>query len=212
MCPAKAGAGYARRGAEAKRAYPGHVARPDPVDGELSRTGHSPVTPIYDRSVRIGGSWSRGQERGVHPFWVSRRARGSPVHLMESRAKSHRKDTMCDSTKRPVPAGAPAGTSELRAPNGGRLAIAINLLTEDPGSPSGAHWFWTRVIPEMSARLGPNEELRLMVSPKSRPPYQGYGSKVRYVAFRWSNEHRNLRSLSEHLRSPLRLPSVASTS
>lgn len=88
----------------------------------------------------------------------------------------------------------------------GRLRVAINLLTEDPGSPSGAHWFWTRVIPEMAARLGPREELHLMVSPKSKPLYQGYGPQVRYITFPWSNEQRNLRTLSEHLYSPLRLP------
>jgi glycosyltransferase involved in cell wall biosynthesis len=82
----------------------------------------------------------------------------------------------------------------------------VNLLTEDPASPSGAHWFWTRVIPEVAARLGPNEELHLLVSPKSKPLYQGYGPQVRYITFPWSNEHRNLRTLSEHLYSPLRLP------
>ena len=49
------------------------------------------------------------------------------------------------------------------------MRVAINLLTEDPRAPSGAHWFWTRVIPEMAARLGPGEELYLLVSPKSRP-------------------------------------------
>ena len=33
------------------------------------------------------------------------------------------------------------------------MRVAINLLTDDPGHPSGAHWFWTRVIPEMARRL-----------------------------------------------------------
>ena len=27
------------------------------------------------------------------------------------------------------------------------MRVAINLLTEDPENLSGAHWFWTRVIP-----------------------------------------------------------------
>ena len=31
------------------------------------------------------------------------------------------------------------------------MRVAINLLTEDPANPSGAHWFWTRVIPEMAS-------------------------------------------------------------
>jgi len=88
----------------------------------------------------------------------------------------------------------------------GIVRVAINLLTEDPRHPSGAHWFWTRVIPEMAARLEPGEELHLMVSPASRPAYRGYGPRVHYITYPWSNEHRTLRTLSEHLYSPLRLP------
>jgi hypothetical protein len=49
-----------------------------------------------------------------------------------------------------------------------RMRVAINLLPEDPKNPSGAHWFWTRVIPEMAKRLESGEELHLLVSPKSR--------------------------------------------
>jgi len=86
------------------------------------------------------------------------------------------------------------------------MRLAINLLTEDPASPSGAHWFWTRVIPEMAQRLESGEELHLLVSPKSRQLHQGYGSNVRYITYPWSNERRKLRTLTEHLYSPLRLP------
>jgi glycosyltransferase involved in cell wall biosynthesis len=86
------------------------------------------------------------------------------------------------------------------------MRVAINLLTDDPANPSGAHWFWTRVIPEMAARLQPSEELYLLVSPKSRPHHQGYGDNVRYIMYPWSNERRNLRTLSEHVYTPLRLP------
>jgi hypothetical protein len=32
------------------------------------------------------------------------------------------------------------------------MRVAINLLTDDPDHPSGAHWFWTPVIPEMAGR------------------------------------------------------------
>ena len=85
------------------------------------------------------------------------------------------------------------------------MRVAINLLTEDPSSPSGAHWFWTRVIPEMAKRLEPGEHLSLVVSPKSRHLYQACGSGVSYITYPWSNEHRNLRVLSEHVYSPLRL-------
>src|SRR5215469_4487942 len=87
-----------------------------------------------------------------------------------------------------------------------RMRVGINLLTEDPGNPSGAHWFWTRVIPEMSSRLETGEELHLLVSPKSRPLHQGYGPNVFYISYPWSNERRTLRTLSEHLYSPARLP------
>jgi glycosyltransferase involved in cell wall biosynthesis len=86
------------------------------------------------------------------------------------------------------------------------MRVAINLLTEHPGQPSGAHWFWTRVIPEMAKRLDSDEELHLLVSPKSRHLYQGYGPNVSYITYPWSNERRAARTLSEHLYSPLRLP------
>lgn len=87
-----------------------------------------------------------------------------------------------------------------------RMRVAINLLTDDPENPSGAHWFWTRVIPEMAKRLGDGEEFHLLVSPKSRPTHEGYGPGVHYITFPWSNEKRNLRTLTEHLYSPVRLP------
>jgi glycosyltransferase involved in cell wall biosynthesis len=86
------------------------------------------------------------------------------------------------------------------------MRVAINLLTDDPNNPSGAHWFWTRVIPEMAKRLEFDEELHLLVSPKSRDLHQGYGPNVFYITYPWSNERRTPRTLSEHLYSPVRLP------
>jgi glycosyltransferase involved in cell wall biosynthesis len=86
------------------------------------------------------------------------------------------------------------------------MRVAINLLTEDPDNPSGAHWFWTRVIPEMAKRLEFGEELHLLVSPKSRHLHGGYGPNVFYISYPWSNERRMPRTLSEHLYSPVRLP------
>lgn len=86
------------------------------------------------------------------------------------------------------------------------MRVAINLLTDDPDHPSGAHWFWTRVIPEMATHLTEDEELHLLVSRRSRAMHQGYGPGVHYVTFPWSNERRNLRTLSEHLYAPVRLP------
>jgi glycosyltransferase involved in cell wall biosynthesis len=86
------------------------------------------------------------------------------------------------------------------------MRVAINLLSEDPANPSGAHWFWTRVIPEIARRLESGEELYLLVSPKSRHLYQGYGPGIHYITYPWSNERRTPRTLTEHLYSPLRLP------
>ena len=56
------------------------------------------------------------------------------------------------------------------------MRVAINLLTDDPANTSGAHWFWTRVIPEMSKRLSDNEEWHLRVSPRPRKPPENSGS------------------------------------
>ncbi|MGH3517723.1 MAG: glycosyltransferase family 4 protein [Haloechinothrix sp.] len=86
------------------------------------------------------------------------------------------------------------------------MRVGINLLTDDPANPSGAHWFWTRVIPEMAKRLTDDEEFHLLVSPKSRPLHEGYGPNVHYITFPWSNERPPLRTLSEHLLTPFRLP------
>ena len=86
------------------------------------------------------------------------------------------------------------------------MRIAINLLTEDPAKPSGAHWFWTQIVPKMAARLKPDERLCLMVSPSSKKDFEGCGPNVEYLMFPWSNERRSLRTLTEHLYSPIRLP------
>jgi len=86
------------------------------------------------------------------------------------------------------------------------MRVAINLLTDHPDAPSGAHWCWTGVIPEMAKRLEFGEELHLLVSPKSRHLHEGYGPNVFHITYPWSNEQRILRTLSEHLYSPVRLP------
>src|SRR5215472_2197341 len=86
------------------------------------------------------------------------------------------------------------------------MRVAINLLTDHPDAPSGAHWCWTRVIPEIAKRLEFGEELHLLVSPKSRHLHDGYGPNVFHITYPWSNEQRILRTLSEHLYTPFRLP------
>jgi glycosyltransferase involved in cell wall biosynthesis len=86
------------------------------------------------------------------------------------------------------------------------MRVAINLLTEDPRHPSGAFWFWAQIIPRMAAGLERDERLCLMVSRTSRLEYAGYGPSVEYITFPFSNERRSLRTLSEHLYAPVRLP------
>jgi glycosyltransferase involved in cell wall biosynthesis len=100
----------------------------------------------------------------------------------------------------------PSSPSESAAGDKTHLRIALNLLTEDPRQPSGAHWCWTRIVPEMANRLLPGEELHLMLSPSARRYFPDYGGAVHYVTFPWSNEHRVLRTASEHLITPFRLP------
>jgi glycosyltransferase involved in cell wall biosynthesis len=86
------------------------------------------------------------------------------------------------------------------------MKVAVNLLTDDPNNPSGAHWFWTRVIPQVAARMRDDEELRLVVSPRLRSMHSGYPSAVSHLTFPWSNERNLLRTLSEQLLAPVRLP------
>jgi glycosyltransferase involved in cell wall biosynthesis len=58
----------------------------------------------------------------------------------------------------------------------------------------------------MANRLGPGEELHLMLSPLARHYFPDDGDAVRCITFPWSNEHRLLRTASEHLITPFRLP------
>lgn len=86
------------------------------------------------------------------------------------------------------------------------MRVAINLLHDDPGAPTGAVQFWTHLIPEMALRLGPDERLLLLVSPRNRHLYPGYGPQVEYIVFPWSNERPILRTLSEQIWAPVALP------
>ncbi|MGO8861393.1 MAG: hypothetical protein ACLQRH_11605, partial [Acidimicrobiales bacterium] len=103
----------------------------------------------------------------------------------------------------PAPGAAPSSPPTTHRP---RFRIALNLLTEDPRQPSGAHWCWTRIVPAMADRLLPGEELHLMVSPAMRRHLPDHGDTVRYLTFPCSNEHRVLRTASEHLVTPFLLP------
>ncbi len=108
------------------------------------------------------------------------------------------------STTRSPDSGHPAAFG--RAADHTHLRMALNLLTDDPTQPSGAHWCWTRIVPEMADRLLPGEELNLMLSPSARHYFPGDGDGVHCLTFPWSNEHRILRTASEHLVTPFRLP------
>ena len=99
-----------------------------------------------------------------------------------------------------------SGLIAKRADDPNRLRVAINLLTENPRHPSGAYWFWTRMVPEMANRLAPGEEIHLMLSPTAQRLNVDYGEAVRTITFPWSNEHRILRTASEHVFAPIRLP------
>src|SRR5580692_3206489 len=70
-----------------------------------------------------------------------------------------------------------------RAGDQAHLRIALNLLTEDPRQPSGAHWCWTRIVPEMASRLVPGEQLFLMVSPAVRHFFPDLGDSVQAITF-----------------------------
>ena len=109
----------------------------------------------------------------------------------------------------PMDTGASAADLNAGIPSGDdhtHLRMALNLLTEDPRQPSGAHWCWTRIVPEMASRLLPGEELHLMLSASASRYFPDRGDTVRRVPFPWSNEHRVLRTASEHLLSPVLLP------
>jgi glycosyltransferase involved in cell wall biosynthesis len=58
----------------------------------------------------------------------------------------------------------------------------------------------------MAKRLAYDEELHLLVSPKSRHMWPASGPNVFHITYPWSNERRNLRTLSEHVYTPVRLP------
>ena len=155
------------------------------------------------RSRRQRELWDR---RGPPPVG---HARHGPVHPALAHERGCRGvDSLLMTTRAATP---PSPGAALSGPSGpiddhSRLRVAINLLTEDPRHPSGAHWFWTRMIPEMARRRLPGEELQLMLSPKARCVHPDYGEGVRVITFPWSNERRVLRTASEHLYAPLRLP------
>ena len=62
------------------------------------------------------------------------------------------------------------------------------------------------MVPRWRIACYPGEELHLMLSPAARRLHPDYGEAVRYITFPWSNEHRVLRTASEHLFAPFRLP------
>ena len=87
------------------------------------------------------------------------------------------------------------------------MRVAINLLTDDPANPSGAHWFWTRVIPEMAGA----PERRRGAPPAGQPEvaahaHRATGTGSATSPSRGRTRARTQRTLSEHLYAPVRLP------
>ena len=155
----------------------------------------------------------RGQDAG-------RRRDSLPVHQLRDRGRSPPGRHACPGAVHPAIAddgGDHLGDGVLSAqwpPHTERnprkpqatMRVAINLLTENPQHPSGAHWFWTRVIPEIAKRLEHGRGTPPGREPHVAAPVPGYGPDVKYITFPWSNERRNARTASEHLYSPVRLP------
>ena len=86
------------------------------------------------------------------------------------------------------------------------MRVAVNLITDHPDHPSGAHWSMTRAVEAMLDLLEPDEEVHLMVSRRMVPLVASVDPRARRLVFPWSNEHRVLRTLSEHTLVPAMLP------
>ena len=71
------------------------------------------------------------------------------------------------------------------------MRVAINLLTDHPDHPVRRPLVLDPGHPRDGRTLTDDEEFHLLVSPKSRPLHQGYGDRVRYLTFPWSNESRD---------------------
>ena len=150
-------------------------------DGGEART-------IAEVCVHVDGT-NYGIDRGPAP---GHHARPGPVHPPVADERRPRSRRVCSE---PWQLSTDVTRKQDRAmprrPAGSVCAWRSTFCPRIPDSPSGAHWFWTRVIPEMAKRLGPGEELHLLVSPKSRHLHQGYGPNVLYITYPWSNERRN---------------------
>jgi hypothetical protein len=89
------------------------------------------------------------------------------------------------------------------------MRVAANLLTEGLQQPASAHRCWTRVIPEMDKRHESGGELHLPVSSKSGHLHQSYGPGIRHIAYPWSNERHNPRTLTSYSSAMPQLPGGA---
>ena len=123
--------------------------------------GRCPVDGRHCHPRRKRELRDRGRPPSVH------HARHGPVHPTDPDERGHDRVEhllMAARTSTPAPSRPVPSRPNSRGDHT-RLRVAINLLTEDPRNPSGAHWFWTRMVPEMANRLLPGEELHLMLSP-----------------------------------------------
>lgn len=82
------------------------------------------------------------------------------------------------------------------------MRIAINTLSENPIAPSGAFGFYQNLIREMEDIIG-DDTLYLFVSKAGDKYFGPYGNpNIRKVIFRFSNERKWLRILTEHFIFP----------
>ena len=83
------------------------------------------------------------------------------------------------------------------------MRIAINTLSENPDAPSGAFGYYQNLIGELDALIGDNI-LYVFVSHKSQDYFGPYKNpNVRKIIFRYSNERKWFRILTEHFIFPL---------
>ena len=83
------------------------------------------------------------------------------------------------------------------------MKIAINTLSEDPIAPSGAFGYYQNVIRELDNIISGEDVLYIFVSKKSARYFGPYENpRLKKIVFPFSNEHKFLRVISEHVLFP----------
>ncbi|NQV18401.1 MAG: glycosyltransferase family 4 protein [Armatimonadetes bacterium] len=83
------------------------------------------------------------------------------------------------------------------------MKIAINTLSENPQAPSGAFGYYQNLIKELELLIG-NNTLYIFISRKSKDHFGPFQNpNVHKIVFRYSNERKWLRILTEHFIFPV---------